>query len=363
MMRRLQHIDGSRDPLGNPSIDVGFHISGEECGESGHVQAQDDRPIVQRATAVARCPKEGCPVWPEDGQVRCTDVEPISSGEGGIREAPRLHESPPARDRRSRAALFRTGCTSDPIAIGQTGEPSEVILVRVGGDDQVDAAIPGGDEPIELDGEPRGIGPTVDEHAGVAALDEDGITLPNVEDRDAQLSRGRCATALEQCRAGDERRTRKRTSSSSGLAARSGVRDLRCSILARAFAQQQRDANDPQHQTHPWRRFAYHRESAKWQVAPRGRNPRRSTEECCGRRCGDGRHDVERRCQRGDLARDDCDQRRTRGRRHERRDGQGERDLDLQGGADADRALHVEGAADLLDVRLHHVHEIGRAHV
>lgn len=62
-----------------------------------------------------------------------------------------------------------------------------MVLVRVGEDDGVDSAVPRRQPLVERDEEAIGVGPTVDEKtAPTAALDEDPITLADVENGDAR---------------------------------------------------------------------------------------------------------------------------------------------------------------------------------
>ena len=60
-----------------------------------------------------------------------------------------------------------------------------MILVRVRQHHGVEPPVPWRDPSIELDQEPVGIGTAVDqEPAAARAFDEDGVALPDVQDRD-----------------------------------------------------------------------------------------------------------------------------------------------------------------------------------
>jgi len=70
------------------------------------------------------------------------------------------------------------------IPLEQQGQAGNVVLVRVRQDDRVDPAVPWWDPLIERDQEAIGIRPTVDQQPPAPrSLDEDRITLPDVEDR------------------------------------------------------------------------------------------------------------------------------------------------------------------------------------
>ena len=79
----------------------------------------------------------------------------------------------------------------DPISLEEDGQARHVILVRVGQHDEVDAPIPRRQSLVEHDQQAVRVGAAIDEHpaAGVA-LDEDGITLPDVEDRHPEATVG-----------------------------------------------------------------------------------------------------------------------------------------------------------------------------
>ena len=62
-----------------------------------------------------------------------------------------------------------------------------MILVGVAEDHGLDPTVPWRDATIELDEEPVRVRPAVDQQAAaVRTLDEDGIALPDIEDRDAR---------------------------------------------------------------------------------------------------------------------------------------------------------------------------------
>jgi hypothetical protein len=65
-----------------------------------------------------------------------------------------------------------------------------MILVRMRQHDSVDPPVPWRDPSIELDQEPIGIGPAVDQQSTAPrAFDQDRVALTDVEDRDARHAR------------------------------------------------------------------------------------------------------------------------------------------------------------------------------
>lgn len=258
--------------------------------------------------------------------MRCADNEPVASGEHGVWEAARLHERLPACDGWSGTALLRPRHAAHPIAIGEARQPSEVILMRVGRDDQIDAAIPGGDKSIEFYREPRRVWPAVDEHARIPTLYEYCVTLPHVEDGDTQLPCLRGTTALQKGRAGDEHRASKSASSLTLLVARGGVTLRWFGHLELTLPKEQRDPGDSQGEAHPHRRLARNGDAAERKAAPCSCDPRRGTKEGRGRSRRNRCDGIERWRQPCDLARDDCDHRRAGSWCHKGRDRQSERD-------------------------------------
>ena len=75
---------------------------------------------------------------------------------------------------------------SDVVALEQQRETGHVILVRVGQDHGIDPAIPRWDPPIERDQQAVRVRSTINQQPPASrTLDEDGIALADVEDRDA----------------------------------------------------------------------------------------------------------------------------------------------------------------------------------
>jgi hypothetical protein len=74
---------------------------------------------------------------------------------------------------------------SDPVAVEEQRQTGDMILVRMGQDDGVDASVPRRDAPVELDEQPVRVRPAIDQETPAAApLDEDGVSLPDIEHRD-----------------------------------------------------------------------------------------------------------------------------------------------------------------------------------
>ena len=73
------------------------------------------------------------------------------------------------------------------VAREEQRQPGDMVLVRVGQDDRIDAAIPGRDPLVEHDQQAIRVGSTIDQQAATAgALDQDGVALTDIEDRDTR---------------------------------------------------------------------------------------------------------------------------------------------------------------------------------
>src|SRR5690606_11764299 len=67
--------------------------------------------------------------------------------------------------------------------LDQEREPRDVVLVRMGQNEDVDPSVPRREPLVERDEQAVRIGPAVDEQSAAArALDEDRVTLPDVQD-------------------------------------------------------------------------------------------------------------------------------------------------------------------------------------
>ena len=150
--------------------------------------SEDHRDVVDAGAAV------GWDGWdlpadrPQHVQVDLVDCEPIAGGQAEPDRCAGTGElAQPGGVAGARAAHPRFEDAADVVALEEQRESGDVILVRVGQDQGVDASIPRRDAAIERDQQPVGIRTTVDQQSAAArALDEDRVALSDVEDRDAR---------------------------------------------------------------------------------------------------------------------------------------------------------------------------------
>ena len=186
-MGDLEEVDGrqpARDELG---IDALLHVAREQEPVAGDLAEQDDGDVVDRRPAVGRAFGHAQRIGPEDGEVDAVDGQPVAGREpaaegfaGGQDIGPR----PVPRTRSEHPGLVHP---ADGVALQEQREAGDVILVGMGEHEDVDAAVPWRQALVEGDQEAPRIRPAIDDHAAAAAaLDEDPVTLSDVEDDDAR---------------------------------------------------------------------------------------------------------------------------------------------------------------------------------
>ena len=77
----------------------------------------------------------------------------------------------------------------DPVPLDEDRETCDVVLVRMGEDDEVQAPVPGRHVPVEHGQQPIGVGAAVEQDpTATRPVDEDRVTLADVEHRDRQAT-------------------------------------------------------------------------------------------------------------------------------------------------------------------------------
>ncbi len=190
MVSDLQEIDRRQSARREERIDVVLDIARQQDPAPVDLAEQDDRDVVDRATAVGRLGRDASGVRPEHVEVEVVDRESIAGDEEPSWRRPDLGKLRiPRPVARARAAHARFEDPPDPVAIQQQRQPGDVVLVGMGEHEDVDPPVPRRETLVELDDQPVRIGSSVDEHPSASsAFDEDRITLPDVEDGDGRRS-------------------------------------------------------------------------------------------------------------------------------------------------------------------------------
>ncbi len=186
MVGDLQELDARQAASQELGIDLLLDVAGKQEAVRAEAAEQNDRNVVDRRSAVGRMLGHAPRVRPQDPELDLVQPEPIAGRQGPMWRRGSVKRRRPGLVARTRADHARLVHAPDPVAAEETGEPGDMILVRVRQDQDVDPPIPGRQPLVELPHEPVGVRSAVDEEppAG-AALDEDPIALADIENRDA----------------------------------------------------------------------------------------------------------------------------------------------------------------------------------
>jgi hypothetical protein len=203
----LQQVDARRAGAQHLVIDVLLEVAHQQEPVRFGLAEEHDREVVDGLALVERCGGDIGPGRPEDAQPDAVEPEAVARGEpsprrhavGELRQPPVV---PGARPRQARLVH-----RADPVAVEQQPEPRDVVLVWVRQDDDVDPSVPRRQALVERDEQAARIRPAVDEHpATMAAVDEDRVALPDVQDHDVRHAAGSVGDGESQCSRGADQR-------------------------------------------------------------------------------------------------------------------------------------------------------------
>ena len=147
---------------------------------------QDHRDVVDAGPAIGRLGRDLPAERPEDVEIDLVDREPVAGRQAESDRSPWTGQlSEPGGIAGSRAPHPRFEDAVHVVTRQQQRQPGDVILVRVGEDHSIDPTVPRRDTSVQGDEQPIRVRPAVDEEAAATrSLDEDGVSLPDVEDGD-----------------------------------------------------------------------------------------------------------------------------------------------------------------------------------
>jgi hypothetical protein len=181
-LEEVDHWQPTADQLG---VDALLDVAREQEAMAAELSEQHDRDVVDGRAAIGRPLGYAAWVRPEHTEPDVVERQAISGGEGSMGQTALREVRNPRRVPGSRADHPWLEDPGDAVPAQQHGEPGHMVLVGVCQHEGVDPVIPRRKPLVEGDEETPGIGPAVDEHpATVAALDEDGIALADVEHDD-----------------------------------------------------------------------------------------------------------------------------------------------------------------------------------
>ena len=154
---------------------VGLRLLGrvthEEHGERGALETQHERRDVDPWVAVRG----------EHRERRVADANPHPCGDGTTRDVRSGNVVMPRVGDGAGIQAHRLDREINLVPVEHTDETVGVIGVGVGEGDDVDPPAPGREARPELGEEPRRIRTAVDEQRSTVELDEEGVTLADVE--------------------------------------------------------------------------------------------------------------------------------------------------------------------------------------
>ncbi len=184
-MRDLEKIDRGQPTLDEPGIHAVLDVAGQQEAPARDLSKQNDRRVVDARPVVGSGGGHRARVGPQHPEADVVDDEPRARREhasGNRQGAEPLGPGGVAGPGAGHRGLEDAGDRVSPEEDGQAGH---VILVRVGQDNRVDASIPRRELLIERHQETVWIWTTVHQESPPAtAFDQDGVALPDIEDRD-----------------------------------------------------------------------------------------------------------------------------------------------------------------------------------
>jgi hypothetical protein len=147
---------------------------------------EDDRHVVDGRASIRRLDRDTSRQGPESTHRDLVDNEAIARRDPGPHRSVAISQlAQPCGISGTRAAHPWLEHAIDVVSREQQGEPGHVVLVRVRQDHRVNPAVPRWNASVECDHQAVRIGAPVDQQAATTrTLDQDRVTLADVEDRD-----------------------------------------------------------------------------------------------------------------------------------------------------------------------------------
>ena len=227
-MRDLEEVeaaavrDACRDEL---RIDGLLDVTHQQQAADAETEVQDGRHVVDAGAGVRWLERHAAARRPSDLDDRPVHAKSVAGREATAVDAQTLEGGMEGGIAGPRTVHPDLGHAPDSISLQQDGQAGHVILVRMGQHDEVDAPIPRRQAFVEHDQQAIRVGATVDEHPGPGvALDQDGISLPDIEDRHPQATIG--SRARRQPGADDDHRQRGQPESCDRRSVAGWIRDV-----------------------------------------------------------------------------------------------------------------------------------------
>ena len=208
MVRDLEQVHPGKARGEQLRVHVFLDVAHEQEPLIADASLEHDRHVVDAGPAVGRLRRDLAVAGPEHLESDVVDAEPIAGAEGRTDRRSRTSQTGQPRPV-ARAGAAHPGLedVSDRVSFEQPRQTGDMVLVRVRQDDGVDAPIPRWQVSVERDPQDGWVGTAVDEQTTTApSLHEDGIALPDIEDRHAGTACGAGHRHRACDRDGDEER-------------------------------------------------------------------------------------------------------------------------------------------------------------
>jgi hypothetical protein len=187
VVRDLEQVDVRQTVRQQGGVDAILDIAHQQEPTRPDLAEEDDRDVVDAGPAIGWHGGNPAADRPQHPHGDLVDGEPVTRGQAEPDRAMRSCQlADPRRIAGSRSAHPGFEHAIHVVTLEEERESGHMILVGMGQDDGVDPAIPRRDAAVERDKESIGIGSAIDQQsATVGTLDEDGVALSDIEDRDA----------------------------------------------------------------------------------------------------------------------------------------------------------------------------------
>ena len=189
----LEHVDPGQAAGKQGRIDALLDVAHEQESTAVGLAQEHDRDVVDPRPCVRRLERHLPWIGPQDGELHLAQSQVGARGEDPVRRTV-VELGVPRGPAGARSAHARLVDASDLVALEDPGESGNVVLVRVGEHEDVEPPVPRRDARVEREQDAIRVRPTVDQHPRAGpGLEQDGIALPDVEDRQACLAMHRVA--------------------------------------------------------------------------------------------------------------------------------------------------------------------------
>jgi hypothetical protein len=185
VVRHLEHVDVRQPAPDEDRIDRLLDVARQQEASPIDRAEQYDRDIVDAGAGVARLSRHRAGIRPQHVEPDLVEREAVPGRKQAGARAAQRESLGECRIPRARSMHARLEDAPDSISVEENRKPGYVVLVGVGEDERIDAAVPRRDALVERHEQPVRVRPAIDEHPPAArTLDENRVALTDVENGD-----------------------------------------------------------------------------------------------------------------------------------------------------------------------------------